>query len=101
VTEIAWHRLARSELLEASDHYDEKSQGLGEAFLDSVQSALNQLEEHPRLGRVIFRQIRRHLVSRFPYSVIYRLDRGTDPEQIYILAVAHDKRQPRYWASRR
>lgn len=101
MTQVVWHRFARLELFEASDHYDGQSRGLGEVFLDSVQSALHQLSEHPRLGRVILDRIRRHLVPRFPYSVIYRLEGEPDPDEIYILAVAHHKRRPRYWANRR
>jgi len=40
--------------------------------------------------------IRRFLFSRFPYSLIY----GLDQETIVVIAVAHQHREPRYWADR-
>ena len=39
-------------------------------------------------------------MSRFPYSLIYRIEKVGQRDQIFILAVAHQKRRPRYWAKR-
>ena len=41
--------------------------------------------------------IRRSLIRRFPYSLLYRVD----PDEIVILAVMHQKRHPAYWLSRK
>jgi plasmid stabilization system protein ParE len=41
-------------------------------------------------------EIRRFLFTRFPYSLIH----GIDEETIVIIAVAHQHREPRYWADR-
>ena len=41
-------------------------------------------------------EIRRFLFTRFPYSLIY----GIDQETIVVIAVAHQHREPRYWAGR-
>ena len=38
----------------------------------------------------------RVVVERFPYSIVYR----RDPDFIVIVAVAHQRRRPRYWRSR-
>ena len=40
--------------------------------------------------------IRRRLISRFPYAILYS-DEG---EILYILAVMHLRRDPNYWKSR-
>ena len=40
--------------------------------------------------------IRRFLFTRSPYLLIY----GIDQETIVVLAVAHQHREPRYWADR-
>lgn len=99
MTSISWQRLARRELFEASAFYDQKIEGLGEVFLDEVQVGLDRLALHPRAGREVLRGIRRLLIVRFPYSLIYVLgDDGHD--EVLILAVAHQKRYPRYWVGR-
>jgi plasmid stabilization system protein ParE len=40
--------------------------------------------------------VRRHIVRRFPYSVLYLLE----PEHIEVLAVFHFSRDPRRWQQR-
>jgi plasmid stabilization system protein ParE len=39
---------------------------------------------------------RRKRIKRFPYVIIYTLD----PDAIYIVAVAHNQRDPDYWLHR-
>lgn len=40
--------------------------------------------------------VRRVPVSRFPYHLAYLVT----PEEIHVLAVAHDRRRPIYWSGR-
>ena len=86
--------------MEASAFYQGESEGLGEVFLDEVQQGLEQLKVHQRIGREILPEVRRFLVSRFPYSIVYRIANDRRRERIFVLAVAHQKRRPRYWAKR-
>jgi len=44
-----------------------------------------------------FQQERRALVTKFPYAVVYR----EIQDEIEIIAIAHLKRRPKYWSSRR
>lgn len=41
--------------------------------------------------------VRRCLLARFPYGLIFGVDGGT----LVVVAVAHLHRAPRYWVSRR
>ena len=100
MTPVAWHPLARRELFEASSFYDAESKGLGEIFLDAIQQGLDRLKQHPRTGQVVLRESRRYLVGRFPYSIVYRIEKDDERVRLFILAVAHQKRRPRYWARR-
>jgi plasmid stabilization system protein ParE len=100
VTPVSWHPLARRELFEASAYYEGEPEGLGEVFLDEVQQGLEHLKFHPRIGREVLSEVRRFLVSRFPYSIVYRIEKYRRRERIFVLAVAHQKRRPRYWAKR-
>lgn len=102
MTSVFWHSLARRELFEASDFYDAESAGLGDIFLDAVEHGVTVLKAQPRLGTPIQRETRWFAIARFPYSIVYRVDRGTrgDEARLFVLAIAHQRRRPQYWAGR-
>jgi hypothetical protein len=50
----------------------------------------------PLASKEIEPGIRKCLLSRFPYSVVYAIDE----QLIIVIAVAHLHRQPLYWADR-
>jgi hypothetical protein len=43
VIRAAWHHLARRELFESMDFYEEEVVGLGETFLDRVEKAVERI----------------------------------------------------------
>ena len=66
-------------------YYDEARRGLGEEFLHEVERAIACLDQYPEAAPKVGREVRRLVLARFPYSVIYRhLGAG----QLRILAVA-------------
>ena len=87
---------AEQEMLDAARYYESQAAGLGEDFLSKVQSAVKDVAEHPDMGPVIRFDIRRRLVHRFPYGILYRIC----PEEIVIVAVMHLRRHPAYWLGR-
>ena len=93
---IEWDPRAKRELFRGSDFYEEEVSGLGEIFLGRIEQTLRLIAEHPQSGPRVLRNLRKHRVNRFPYNLIYRID----PDRIFILAVAHHKRRPYYWAWR-
>ena len=84
---------AEEEMLEAAEYYESQTRGLGRAFLAEVQRTVDRIVEHPRLGQLVRRGIRRRLTRRFPFGILYRVD----PEEIVIIAVMHLRRRPGYW----
>ncbi len=96
MSQATWHALARRELFEAADFYEERVLGLGEAFIDDVETAVARIRQYPRLGAIALREIRQLAIVRFPYYVVYKVL----PARIMILAIAHQRRRPRYWANR-
>ena len=99
---VSWHSEARRELLAASRFYEQESSGLGSLFIDALHGALERLKVHPRSGRVIGGSaVRQYVVMRFPYSIFYRLEPDGQGHSLFVLAIAHQKRRPFYWASRR
>jgi toxin ParE1/3/4 len=96
VIRATWHPLAKRELFESQDFYEDRAAGLGAAFLESVEAATAGIRRHPYSGSPVDAVLRRFRIVRFPYSLIYRVYE----ERVFILAVAHDKRRPSYWAGR-
>lgn len=88
---------AREELLEAIQHYESESPGLGAAFLVAAQEGLEQLLAFPQSAPLVSGKVRRLVLNRFPYNLVYSL-RG---EEIRILAVMNQKRRPFYWRGRK
>jgi len=93
---------AKIELLEATRYYLEINPELASDFVDRVESALCSIDTQPlrfaRLETVTTdRDIRRVLLGRFPYLVVYELLNG----EPYVLAVAHAQRRPDYWLERK
>jgi plasmid stabilization system protein ParE len=87
---------AEQELLEASEHYEAQLQGLGNDFVLEVERLSAVLIELPSLGEKLDSMHRRLPLRRFPYALIFR----RDADVIRVVAVAHRRRKPRYWAPR-
>ena len=87
---------AEEELIEASRFYESRSAGLGVEFLDDVHRVIDEVREFPELGVSIRGGLRRVLLRRFPFSLIY----FNEPNTVLIVAVAHLKRRPDYWRDR-
>lgn len=60
--------LARDELDEAADWYDERSSDLGRQLIESIDNLTESIAENPRQYPIVHRDIRRALTRRFPYG---------------------------------
>lgn len=89
---------ASAELEAAVRWYEAQRRGLGAEFYAAVIDCIDQIKAHPESGAAAFGEpdVRRVLVKRFPYQVVYRL-RSKD---LQILAFAHLKRRPEFWKER-
>ncbi len=93
---LSYHPEAKDEIREAADFYEQRRQGLGEEFLEELESLIGKIRLNPlRCGRVsgVFRCCR---TRRFPYGIIY----AVEDDEIFVAAVAHTKRKPGYWKKR-
>jgi toxin ParE1/3/4 len=92
------HTDAEAELEQAIAYYESQRTGLGGDFRREFEAALHRVRENPHLYAVEDEAGARYcLIRRFPYTLVYvDLD-----DQIWIVAVAHQKRRPRYWQRRR
>lgn len=88
---------AQDELLEQISYYEEHQKGLGDRFRESVEAATALVSAHPKLGSPWKLRTRRVFPKGFPFSVVYRIE----PSELVVFAVAHFKRRPTYWRSRK
>jgi toxin ParE1/3/4 len=91
-----FHDLAWQELVDAYSWHEELGQACGAEFATAMHRALIDVGEHPlRFPRCGW-HIRRCLILRFHYAVIYEVK----PDYVYIVAIKHTSRRPGYWKSR-
>jgi plasmid stabilization system protein ParE len=86
----------REELNEAYVWYESQQPQLGDDFLDCVDEKINQLCLLPESYPVVYRDIRRAVIKRFPYAVYYRIVSS----RVIVTAVFHGQREPRAWQTR-
>lgn len=93
---VELHPEAAVEAQAAREWYDERGPALGKAFLAELDRAIDRIVESPDRWPKFRAGIRRYLMRRFPFMVIYR----QIGEVIQVLAVAHARRKPGYWRHR-
>lgn len=92
-----FHPAAEAELLESIAFYDAKSKGLGVAFLSEFEQTILSIYQSPKTYQIErIPDIRRALLSKFPFSIIFR----DTEDEIQVLALAHQRRSPMYWFDR-
>jgi plasmid stabilization system protein ParE len=97
MTRPEFHQLAERELTEAAKYYELESPDLGTSFIREVERCVRSIADHPESGPILLGSVRRRLVRRFPYALLYKIK----ADGIRILAVMNLKRRPSYWVGRR
>jgi plasmid stabilization system protein ParE len=87
---------AEFEMLEAARFYESQATGLGLEFLDKVDAAIQDIGMNPERWPMLQTNIRRRLILRFPYALLYRIDEN----EIVVQAVMHLRQRPGYWSGR-
>jgi hypothetical protein len=95
--EYSFHPEAELELVEAVDYYNACENGLGYDFSIEVYTAICRAVSQPKAWQVLKHGVRRSLVNRFPYGILYSIEKN----EIVILAVMHLHRKPNYWKKRK
>jgi plasmid stabilization system protein ParE len=93
---ISFHRAANNEFIEASAWYEEKKTALGTEFIAEVESCLSLAAEYPMRYAVVYKEIHRIAVNKFPYNIYFRVE----AKRIVVLAVFHSRRNPSIWQAR-
>jgi toxin ParE1/3/4 len=94
---IKFHPEARSDLREGKSFYRRRSPLAALAFAREIERAVERIMEAPMryaMGEHGTREL--VLPWRFPYTVVYK----ASAEQIVIVAIAHQSKEPEYWHHR-
>jgi plasmid stabilization system protein ParE len=65
-------------------------------FEDTLAKALQRIAENPHLYGLIDDRHRQCILHRFPYSLIYRIEKG----DVLVVAIAQSRRSSSYWQGR-
>jgi plasmid stabilization system protein ParE len=77
--------------------YEQQRPGLGTEFAAACHSALAVIRDRPHVFRLVHGDVRRVLLRRFPYAIFYRYREA----ELLVVAVMHERRDPRRWHERR
>jgi hypothetical protein len=94
--QISYHPAAAIEVVKDVRYYNAQSPGLGTAFKDKVDHAVQRIAARPERFAPGSNGTRRCPLDRFPHRIVYRVE----SDVIRIYAIAHPKRSPSYWAER-
>lgn len=93
---FTFHPDAVSEIIHATEYYQEKAKDLGLEFLDEVFNTVLRIMEFPTAFTQFSQNSRRCLINRFPFAIIYQIRKN----EIFIVAVTHLSMKPGYWKER-
>ena len=96
MTSVVFLAEARAEALDIFRWYEDQRTGLGFVFRAALDTAVERVRELPLAHPVVYRDLRRVLVDRFPYALYYR----AQSDAIVVVAVVHGRRHPRRWRQR-
>ncbi len=87
---------ARAELIEAQTWYEREAAGLGRRFRQAIATLMERMANNPRQFPVVFKNVRRALLRRFPYSLFFVVE----DEGLMVIACFHASRRPTRWQKR-
>ena len=87
---VVYRRRVGEDLAGGFGYYEGQSEGLGENFLAAVDSAFDAIGRYPEMFSRVRGEVRRALVSKFPYAVFFRVE----PKRVVVLTVLHTARVP-------
>ena len=93
---FTWNPEALAEYNEAALYYGDRVPGLDDDFCEEVEAGIATICEAPDRWRLIDGRVRRYIIKRFPYAMIYQFL----PDRVRIIAVMHHSREPEYWKHR-
>jgi plasmid stabilization system protein ParE len=96
VYSVLFTQAARGELVEAQDWYENEATGLGRRFRRAIDALIERMSNNPQEFPVLFKNVRRALLRRFPYSLFFVVE----DDAVIVIACFHASRDPSRWQKR-
>lgn len=96
MAKLIFHPDVQYDIKESYDWYEDKVIGLGDDFMNELESAIEAVTALPDTWPNFLKGFRRFLLKRFPFSLIYR----ANEDRVYVVAIMHNSRKPGYWVDR-
>ena len=94
---VIFTRTAQAELIEAQQWYEDEVPGLGRRFRAAIAELIERMSANPRQFAVVYKNVRRALLQRFPYALMFIIEAdGT----LVVIACFHGSRDPAGWQRR-
>lgn len=93
---LTYHPKASDEIDQAFGWYAMRSARAADGFYEQYFAAVKKVGRQPSRSSPYLHGTQRIILDRYPFSIIFR----ELPRKIEIVAVAHAKRKPGYWAKR-
>lgn len=87
---------AKRDIKNAYEWYEQKTTGLGGAFLKRIDDCLAAIKRSPNAFQPVAGDARRAIVKKFPYVVFYRIE----GDVIFVYSVFHTSQNPKKWMDR-
>ena len=87
----------RAELIDVQDWYENEAPGPGRRFLAAVDAVVQRISAAPRQLPEIYKNVRRALLRRFPYALMFVIEAD---ETLAVIACFHGSRDPAHWQKR-
>ena len=95
---VEYHHLTASDLNKAVAYYNRRQPGLGEEVRFEIYAAIERVLASPTQFSIVSKDIRRCLVHRFPYAVLFRI---VSEDTLRVLLIRHHRRHPGFGLRRR
>lgn len=89
-------REAELDINSAFEYYENKRVGLGHDVLLCIEECLSKIERNPMYYKVVYKELRRISVRRFPYCIFYLVQN----DSVIVTAVFHARKDPQAWQNR-
>jgi len=93
---VRFHLAAAAEVDRAQAWYEQRSVLAAAGFLQELTRAIHRIRVAPERYPAAEHGTRRIVLEQYPFTAFYLIRR----EEIFVVAVAHHKRRPGYWAVR-
>jgi hypothetical protein len=71
---ISFRSSARAEFIEAAAWYESERQNLGVEFIAEIERCVTAAAERPMTYSAVYKDVRRVVAKRFPFSVYFRAE---------------------------